>query len=166
MRQVVNIRKLCNKCGYIIEKNQSPYFIFMGNPFITCPNCNYEQIDPYVKEFVMWDFTDYFKYFNKGLSISAIFGSIIGFFIWKIYGESEFVYFIIPFAIIFFIVFIFFIKKYNEEKNESIKRIKNIFYLNKIFENNLISAEKYYSTIKEYNIKHEVFKKENKDIKS
>lgn len=156
----VYTRKTCGKCGFVIQPMKKDNDDFeMGNPFSVCPNCLATLVTSRREEFIMFKWTSYIKYFGW-----RAFG---GFFVGLLVGAtvSDYGYdmtYIVAgiFSVLFALTKI---KRFKEDKEDSLERIKDYDYLNSLYQANLISKDKF-DQYKVYCKKKEVVKEKSINI--
>ena len=145
----------CPHCGYFFEKavNDERQFIYIGRPFVVCPNCRRVVLIPKTKEVIQMSKSDTIKFIIShtiGSFVLMVFLLLIIYYIaitcspYNVINtikNNNALVIASCFIISLIISFLYSIHRYKKDYKKSINRLKNINYLNELLNLKLVTKE-------------------------
>ena len=148
---MVYVTRKCGRCGKLIDcMTPDNDETKIGNPISECPNCGCIIFKRKTKEIIMFNIYDYIMYFFPKL-FRALLISMIPCILIYLITNSEIICILACVAIVAFFTYKA-IKRFNEEKLDSIKRTKDFNYLNLLYKTKCITKQTMEGFMDLYNI--------------
>ena len=144
------VTKRCNKCNEYIAHFQPTSGTKFCSPFVKCSNCGEVQIDRECKEYIMLNAVDYFRLFAGVGGIGLIIGIIIDFCFASLTNSGT-VQQIFTWVCGILAIYLYYSKKFTNDKEASIKRLRDKKYLKQLLDNKLITKKQFDNFNQKYN---------------